>query len=105
MTRYNIGLVILVLGIVGLLCLYPDSSFAQWAGAGGAFESKVTGLTGKLVTIVLPLLSVLGLVYAVFLAMTGDTGAKGRIIMVIGCSVVGFLAPSIIRWLQSASGY
>lgn len=71
---------------------------------GGGFESKMEGLTTKLITIILPLISVLGLVYAVILALTGDGGAKGRILMVLSCSVVGFMAPYIISWLQSAAG-
>ena len=69
------------------------------------FESRMKGLTNQLMTVVLPLMSVLGLVYAVILALTGDCGAKGRIVMVIICSVVGFLAPHIISWFQAAVGY
>ena len=81
------------------MIFFPESAFAQVA-----FESKVKNLTNQLISVVLPLMSVLGLVYAVFMAMTGDASAKGRIIFVIGCSAVGFLAPTIINWLQSAAG-
>lgn len=68
------------------------------------FESRTQSLTSNLVTTVLPLLSTLGLVYAVFLALTGDGSGKARITMVVGCSIVGFLAPHFIRWLQAAAG-
>lgn len=85
-----------------VVCFFPETTLAQVVG--GGFEGKMQGLTNKLITVILPILSVLGLVYAVFLALTGDGGAKGRIIMVIGCSVVGFLAPYIIGWFQSAAG-
>ncbi len=85
-----------------MLLLLPETSFAQWAG--GGLEAKMQGLTSKLVGVVLPLMSILGLVYAVLLALTGDAGAKSRITMVIVCSVVGFLAPHIINWFKAAAG-
>ena len=68
------------------------------------FESKMQGITNQLISTVLPLLSILGLVYAAILALTGDASAKARIITVIGVSVIGFLAPAIIQWLQRAAG-
>ena len=83
--------------------LFPGSAEAQFIGGGG-FEGRMANLTDKLVGTLLPLASTLGLVYAVILALLGDTGAKGRIVMVIGCSVVGLLAPHIIRFFQSAVG-
>lgn len=91
-----------LVGIVSILIFAPELAHAQYGGMG--FESKMQGLTTKLITVVLPLVSVLGLVYAVLLALTGDGAAKGRIIMVIVCSVIGFLAPHIIGWFQSAAG-
>lgn len=69
-----------------------------------AFESKVQNLTGQLIGTVLPLLSILGLVYAAILALTGDAGAKGKIMTIIGVSLIGFLAPAIIQWIQRAIG-
>ena len=95
----SVGFFLLVVLVVALM---PDIANAQFSGG---FESKMQGLTTKLITVVLPLVSILGLVYAVFLAITGDGAAKGRIITVIICSVIGFLAPHIISWFQSASGY
>lgn len=68
------------------------------------FESKMQNLTGQLISTVLPLLSILGLVYAAILALSGDAAAKSRIITVIAVSLIGFLAPAIIQWLQKASG-
>lgn len=69
-----------------------------------AFESKMQNLTGQLIGTVLPLLSILGLVYAAILALSGDAGAKAKIITVIAVSLVGFLAPAIIEWLRRATG-
>ena len=93
---------VLILAVMTLLC-FPDTVLAQILMSG--FESRMKGLTNQLMTVILPLMSVLGLVYAVILALTGDGSAKGRIIMVIICSIVGFLAPHIISWFQSAVGY
>lgn len=101
MNKTNILSIGLVLSLVVMFSFFPEAAHAQFAGG---FESKMQGLTNKLITVVLPLISILGLVYAVILAVTGDAGAKMRIVMVIGCSVVGFLAPHIISWFQSASG-
>ena len=72
---------------------------------GSGFESRMEHLTSRLVSVILPLLSILGLVYAVFLALMGDGAARSRIVMVIVCSVIGFLAPYIIGWFQSAAGF
>ncbi len=91
---YGILFLLLTIGLI-----VPESALAQVA-----FESKVRNLTNQLITVVLPLLSVLGLVYAVFMAVTGDGAAKGRIIFVISCSILGFLAPQIISWIQSVAG-
>lgn len=101
MKNLNVWTVILFAGLIGLIIFFPEVSFAQ--GFGG-FESRVQGLSQKLITVVLPLLSVLGLIYAVFLALTGDSGAKARITVVVVCSIVGFLAPTLVKWIQSASG-
>ena len=47
----------------------------------------MSGLTSKLVTALLPIMSILSLVYICFLALTGDGAVKQRITMVIICSV------------------
>lgn len=88
--------------ILSLVIFYSDFAFAQWGGSG--FESKMQGLTTKLISVILPLLSILGLVYAVFLAITGDGNFKGRLTTIVICSVVGFLAPQLINWLKSVVG-
>lgn len=90
-----------MIGVMGSFAFFPEFAFAGFGG----FESRVQSLTRSVVTIVLPALSILGLIYASMLAVIGDAGAKSRITTVVVCSVVGFLAPLIIRWLQSASGF
>ncbi len=85
------------IGILGLVLITePAMAFG--------FESKMQNLTGQLINTVLPLLSILGLVYAAILALSGDGAAKSRIITVISVSLIGFLAPAIIQWLQRAAG-
>ena len=88
--------------IVGmLLFVYPI--WAQYFG-GLEFESRIQGLTNDLVSILLPAISILGLIYAAMLAASGDEGAKKRMLLIIFGSIVGFLAPIIIRWFQTAAG-
>ncbi len=90
---------VVALGLIGLaMFLCPEAAFAQFSG--GALESKVNGVTNGLINFLLPAASVIGLVYAAILAATGDASAKQRMVLVIVASVVGFLAPLIIRWLQ-----
>jgi uncharacterized membrane protein len=101
MNKENMITLGILIALVAVMVLMPDIALAQYAGG---FESKMQGLTTKLITVILPLVSVIGLVYAVILAVTGDGAAKARIIMVIVCSVIGFLAPHIIGWFQSAAG-
>ncbi len=86
-----------------VVCLFPEFSLAQSFG-GSAFENRLTGLTHSLMTVVLPAVSILGLVYAAILAAMGDEGSKKRMVLVIIASVVGFLAPLVIKWFQAAVG-
>jgi len=103
MNNKEIGLLFIMFGVVTICTLYPELSFAQnWGGSG--FESRLNGLTSGLINVVLPAVSILGLVYAAILAATGDAAAKSRMVLVIIASVVGFLAPIIINWFKSASG-
>ena len=88
---------------VGVTLLMPELSFAQYGG-GGDFQSKIGGVTRGLVDVLLPAVSVLGLVYAAILAATGDAEAKSRMVLIAVASIVGFLAPMIIHWLQNISG-
>ncbi len=101
MNKENMITLGVMVAIIAVMAFMPELAHAQYAGG---FESKMQGLTTKLITVILPLVSVIGLVYAVILALTGDGAAKARIIMVIVCSIVGFMAPHIISWFQSAAG-
>lgn len=82
-----------------VLTLCPELASAQFSG--GALESKVGNVTNGLINFLLPAASIIGLVYSAILAATGDGSARSRMTMIAICSVVGMLAPLIIRWLQS----
>jgi len=101
MKNQNIWFGLLGLGVMGICIFSPELALANFGG----FESRVNSLTRSVVTVILPALSILGLIYASMLAVTGDGAAKSRITTVVVCSVIGFLAPLIIKWLQSASGF
>ena len=92
----------MVAALAAVMILVPDLAFADYGG--GEFQNRMSGLTRNLVNVLLPAVSILGLVYAAILAAMGDEGSKQRMIMVAVASIVGFLAPILIRWLQSIAG-
>lgn len=92
---------LLTLGVIGTLAFFPETAFAQY----GEFESRMSGLSNKLITVVMPSLSLLGLIYSAFLGLSGSAEGKQKMIVVIFCSVFGLLAPFIINFLKSAVGY
>jgi hypothetical protein len=84
-------------GLAILMIMCPDMAHAQFAGD---LQAKVNGVTSGLITFLLPAASTIGLIYSAILAASGDASAKQRMTLIIICSVVGMLAPLIIRWLQ-----
>lgn len=95
--------VVCFLCFIGSIILFTDPALAQSFGGSG-FESRIKGFTNNLISVILPAVAILGLLYAAMLAASGDEGAKKRMILVVIASVIGFLAPLIIRWFQSAVG-
>ena len=91
---------------VGFFFLFTDFALAQFSInlGGSGFEGRIQGFTDSIVSVILPSVAILGLLYAAILAASGDEGAKKRMVLVIVASVIGFLAPIIIRWFQSAAG-
>ena len=85
---------------ISTILIFPGHALA-WGGS--SFESRIRSFTDNLMSVVLPAVAILGLLYAAMLAMSGDEGAKRRMVLVVIASVVGFLAPPIIRWFQSAA--
>lgn len=103
MNKTIFGVVLIMIGITTLLIFFPECALAQVIGGGG-FESKLKGLTNSVINVILPAVSILGLVYAAILASTGDGAAKQRMIFIVIASIIGFLAPIIISWFKSAAG-
>ncbi|MDE3270103.1 MAG: hypothetical protein OYH77_07450 [Pseudomonadota bacterium] len=91
---------IYLLVVSGAMLKIPNLALA-WGS--GNFEGRIRSFTDDLMSVVLPAVAILGLLYAAMLAMGGDEGAKRRMVLVVIASVVGFLAPPIIRWFQSAA--
>ena len=89
--------------VLGLMILVPEISMAQVIG-GGDLKGKVDGITKGITNFLLPAVSILGLVYSAILAASGDSEAKSRMVLIMCASIVGFLAPLIIRWLQGLAG-
>lgn len=85
-----------------VMVFIPEVSFADYGG--GEFQNRMSGLTSNLVNVLMPAVAILGLVYAAILAAMGDEGSKSRMVLVVIASVVGFLAPLFIRWIQSFMG-
>ena len=96
-------LILALLGVLTGAFFIIDPALAQGIGGSG-FEGKIKGFTNNLMNVILPAVSILGLLYGAMLAASGDEGAKRRMTLVIIASVVGFLSPVIIRWFQSAVG-
>ena len=106
MSKINLRIVVMfvaIVGVTGFMIFFPELSFAQVIGGGG-FEGKLQNLTNSIINVILPAVSILGLVYAAILAVTGDGAARQRMIFVVIASIVGFLAPIIIGWFKSAAG-
>lgn len=97
-TVYSVGF----LALSALVILFPEITYAAVVKSG--FENKMSALQSKFTGVILPIMSVFGLVYAGILAATGNEGAKGKITFCIIGSITGFLAPYIIGWIQGVLG-
>lgn len=82
---------------VGVLLLFVGDTFAAMG-----FEQKISNLNHSLISKVLPLVATCGLVYGGFLMATGNAEGRGKIMAVIGGSIIALLAPSIMSFLASA---
>lgn len=103
--RINTGLIIrllVVLSLFVILILISESSFSYVVRSG--FERKMSHLQSKFTGVILPIMSVFGLAYAGILAAIGNEAAKSKITFCIIGSIVGFLSPYIIGWIQGILG-
>lgn len=77
-----------------VMLLAPAMAFAS-------VESSLMAVQSKLINTVLPLVGILGLVFAAFSFFAGSQNARSHLILAIMGAVVGFGAPSIIQFVQS----
>lgn len=69
--------------------------------AHASFESSLIGIKSKLSNVVLPLLAVIGLLFAAFSYLTGNPNAKQHITYALIGAGVGFGAQAIIDFISS----
>lgn len=85
--------IVMLLGVVTLLVV-PELAF-------GSVESSMMALQNELLTTILPLLSVLGLLFAGLAYLTGSPNARSYLGAAIIGAVIGFGAESIVSLIRS----
>lgn len=64
-------------------------------------ESSLMAVQSKLINTVLPLVGILGLVFAAFSFFTGSQNARSHLVLAIMGAVIGFGAPSLIEFVRA----
>ena len=64
-------------------------------------ESSLMAVQTKLIGTILPLASIIGLVFAGLSFVYGSPNARNHLVLAIIGAIVGFGAPSIVSWIQS----
>jgi hypothetical protein len=83
-------------GIFALaMCLMFGSTIAF-----GSVESSLMAIQTKLINVILPLVGILGLVFAAFSFFTGNPNARSHLFLAMVGAAVGFGAPSIIAFIR-----
>ncbi len=82
---------ILLTGV--FLWLFEEQAIAS-------LESSLIGIKSRLTGVILPVVSVIGLVVATFSFITGNPNAKQHIIYALVGSAIGFGAQSIIDFIS-----
>ena len=63
-------------------------------------ESTLTNIQNKLITVILPLVAILGLVFAGLSFVSGSPNARQHLVLAVFGSVIGFGAPSIVTFIR-----
>ncbi len=85
------------LGVAGVVCcllLVPALSF-------GSVESSMMALQSKLLGTILPMVSVLGLLFAGLAYLSGSPNARAYLTYAVIGAVIGFGAESIVSLIRS----
>lgn len=89
------SLLLLCLAIVATLVMtaMPEMALAS-------VEGTLTAIQSKVVNVILPLVAILGLLYAAFSFISGNPNARSHLIFaIVGC-IVGFGAQSIVNFIR-----
>lgn len=92
--RKNISAVFTLLFIVALSLTLSDPAYADLEGSIRNIKSQLSG-------VVLPLLSVIGLLFASFSYMTGNPNSRQHVLYALIGAGLGFGAQSIIDFISS----
>lgn len=86
----NILFFLTLIGVVG----FPLLGFCS-------VESSLMAVQTKLIGTILPIVAILGLVFAGFSFVAGSPNARSHLILAIIGAAIGFGAPSIVGWIQT----
>jgi len=64
-------------------------------------ESSLMAVQSKLIGTILPLVAIIGLIFAGLSFVAGSPNARNHLILAIIGASIGFGAPSIVSWIQS----
>jgi hypothetical protein len=88
----NLKLALPILAI-GACLLLPETAFCS-------VEGTLQAVSSRLITVILPLASILGLVVAGLSFVAGSPNARQNLTLAILGAAIGFGAPSIIAFIQ-----
>ena len=80
--------------LIAMVVLCPLAGFAS-------VESTLSAVQSRLIGTILPLASILGLVFAAFSFVMGSPNARSHLILAMVGAAIGFGAPSIVSFIQS----
>ena len=78
---------------IGIMLLAPDLGFCS-------VESTLSAIQSRLITTILPLMGILGIIWAAFSFFSGNPNAKNHLFLAIVGALIGFGAPSIIAFIR-----
>lgn len=78
---------------LGVLLLLPAIGY-------GSVESTLSNIQGRLINTILPLVAILGLVWAGLSFVMGSPSARSHLMLAIFGSLIGFGAPSIVVFIR-----
>lgn len=93
MSKRTLKISALALTIGLVVVMFPELGFCS-------VESTLNNISNRLITTILPLVAILGLVFAAISFAMGNQNARGHLMLAIFGAVIGFGAPSIIAFIR-----